>query len=29
MEIMVAVYGTALTIASGMYVYFNTGDRAH
>lgn len=29
MEIMVAVYGSVLAIASSMFVYFNTGSRKH
>jgi hypothetical protein len=29
MELMVAVYGTVVVIASSMFVYFNTGGRNH
>ncbi len=29
MELMAVVYGAVLVVGAGMYLYFNTGDRAH
>lgn len=29
MEILAIFYSAALVVATGMYIYHNTGDRAH